>query len=242
MHYYPFNIGDYRRDTGHLSLLEHGIYRSLLDTYYLDESPLCGDDATLMRTHCIRTEEEVLAFQNVLKDFFRSVKKGYIHKGCEENISKYRAKSDKARASAKARWDANAMRTHSEGNANHKPITNNHKPITNSKEKGKNINRFTPPSVKEVEAYCKERVNQVNPINFVNFYESKGWKVGQTKMKSWKACVRTWEQRDEQKSKDSKPTGIDFERIADELEQERNGGAVSPNDNDLHSLEAGGNG
>ena len=132
MHYYQFNIADYRKDTNHLSLLEHGIYRSLLDTYYLNETPLCKDDATLMRTHCIRTEEEKAAFKNILSDYFILTKKGYTHKKCAEQISKYNAKSDKARVSAKVRWDAEAMRTHSEGNANHKPLTINHKPLTNN--------------------------------------------------------------------------------------------------------------
>ena len=39
-----------------------------------------------------------------------------------------------ASKSAKIRWDnANGMRTHSEPNANHKPLTINHKPLTNIK-------------------------------------------------------------------------------------------------------------
>jgi len=56
--------------------------------------------------------------------------------------------------------------------------------------------RFSPPTVEEVEAYCKERGNSVSAQRFVDFYASKGWKVGQNPMKDWKACVRTWEQRD----------------------------------------------
>ena len=40
MHYYKFNIADYRKDTGHLSTIEHGIYRQLIDWYYLDEQPI----------------------------------------------------------------------------------------------------------------------------------------------------------------------------------------------------------
>lgn len=130
MHYYPFNIGNYRRETHHLSLLEHGIYRQLLDTYYLEEKPLCADLAKLMRTHCIRTKEEEKALLLVLSDFFTLTDDGYTHQDCDEKIAKYQAKSEKAAKSARARWgkDANAMRTHSEGNANQEPITNNHKP------------------------------------------------------------------------------------------------------------------
>lgn len=55
-----------------------------------------------------------------------------------------------------------------------------------------------PPSLEEVTAYCNERHNNVDPQQFIDFYESKGWYVGKTKMKDWKACVRTWEKRKEQ--------------------------------------------
>lgn len=53
--------------------------------------------------------------------------------------------------------------------------------------------RFTPPTVEEVRAYCRERGNSVNPETFVDFYTGKGWMVGKNKMKDWKAAVRTWE-------------------------------------------------
>lgn len=56
--------------------------------------------------------------------------------------------------------------------------------------------RFTPPTVGEVAEYCVERGNGVDPDRFVDFYASKGWKVGKEPMKDWKAAVRTWERRD----------------------------------------------
>jgi uncharacterized protein YdaU (DUF1376 family) len=137
VNYYQFHIGDYRRDTAHLSLLEHGIYRQMLDLYYLSESPLPSDEEKLMRMLCVRIADEVRAFKNVLADFFVLTEKGYEQSRCLKAISEYRAKSGKASDSANARWrrekenkDANAMRTHSEGNANHKPLTN--KPLTNT--------------------------------------------------------------------------------------------------------------
>ena len=142
MHYYEHNIGDYRKDTSHLSLLEHGIYRQLIDTYYLSESPLTKDLDKLMRTHSIRSAEEMLSFSNVLNDFFELTEEGYIHKRCDQIIAEYHGKSEKARASANARWanrgkgkktrNANALKTQSDGNTNHKPITNNHKPNINT--------------------------------------------------------------------------------------------------------------
>ena len=65
--------------------------------------------------------------------------------------------------------------------------------------------RFIKPTVQEIADYCTERGNRVNAQRFFDFYESKGWKVGSTPMKNWKACVRTWEQRDKE---NKKPTGI----------------------------------
>lgn len=55
--------------------------------------------------------------------------------------------------------------------------------------------RFVKPTVEEVQEYCKERNNTINAQHFVDFYESKGWKIGKDSMKDWKAAIRTWEQR-----------------------------------------------
>ena len=56
--------------------------------------------------------------------------------------------------------------------------------------------RFTPPTVEAVEAYCRERKNDVDAQRFVDYYTSNGWMVGKNKMKDWKAAVRTWEKKD----------------------------------------------
>jgi len=138
MYYYQHHIGDYRRDTAHLTLLEHGIYRQLLDLYYISEKPL---DANAMRLICARSADELQSVKQILSEFFTLEDGKYYHNRCEDEISKFHKKSDMAKASAKVRWnknkdlqDANAMQTQCEGNANHKPITNNHKPI-----------KYTPP-------------------------------------------------------------------------------------------------
>ena len=56
---------------------------------------------------------------------------------------------------------------------------------------------FTPPTIEEIREYCVSRNNNVNPEQFYDFYESKGWMVGNARMKDWKAAVRTWERRSE---------------------------------------------
>ena len=63
--------------------------------------------------------------------------------------------------------------------------------------------RFTPPTLDEVKLYCMERGNNVDAQRFVDFYASKGWMVGKTKMKDWKAAVRTWEKEDKAKPKET---------------------------------------
>jgi len=100
--YFQHHVGDYRRDTGHLTLLEHGIYRQLIDLYYITEKPL---DASAMRLVCVRTAEEEQAYKRVLADFFHERKGKYFHKRCDFEISKYKDKSSKATDSARTRWN-----------------------------------------------------------------------------------------------------------------------------------------
>lgn len=61
------------------------------------------------------------------------------------------------------------------------------------KGNGNDSGRFQPPTLEEVISYCKERNNRVDPQRFMDFYTSKGWKVGNTQMTDWKAKVRDWE-------------------------------------------------
>lgn len=53
--------------------------------------------------------------------------------------------------------------------------------------------KFNPPTVQDVQAYCLERGNNVDPERWVDHYTSNGWKVGKNPMKDWKSAVRTWE-------------------------------------------------
>ena len=59
-----------------------------------------------------------------------------------------------------------------------------------------NNNRFKKPDIEAVKAYCKEKNILIDADYFVNYYESKGWKVGKAPMKDWKAAVRNWARND----------------------------------------------
>lgn len=140
MHYYQFNIGDYHSHTNHLELLEDLAYRRMLDWCYLNELPLPEDLSEIGRLIRMRTHSECIEI--VLRDFFTLTDDGYTQARIVNEVSAYREKSAKAKKSALARWnkppskdgdngDANALRTESEGNAKHKPLTTNHKPVNN---------------------------------------------------------------------------------------------------------------
>lgn len=53
--------------------------------------------------------------------------------------------------------------------------------------------KFVKPTTEEIAAYCSERQNTVSPGRFFDYYEARGWLVGKSPMKDWRAAVRTWE-------------------------------------------------
>jgi len=73
-----------------------------------------------------------------------------------------------------------------------------------------NINnkKFEKPTIEQIRSYCLERKNNVDPEVFFDFYESKGWKVGNSPMKDWKACVRTWEKSRQRFTDNKKPSNV----------------------------------
>jgi len=139
MHYYQFNIGDYYSHTHHLDNTEDLIYRKMIDYCYLNEC--CLPDSVEMIARKIRMRTHTESIANVLQEFFELGEYGYFQPRIMRDIEKYKAKSEKAKASANARWAkkpiepyANALQTECEGNANQEPLTNNHKPVTNNKD------------------------------------------------------------------------------------------------------------
>lgn len=101
MHYYQFNIADYRKDTTHLSMLEHGAYRQLLDWHYLDQAPIPLETEVVFRRLSARTNDERLAIEMVLKEMFERTESGYIQRRVMQEIEAYQAKADRARDNGK---------------------------------------------------------------------------------------------------------------------------------------------
>jgi uncharacterized protein YdaU (DUF1376 family) len=139
MHYYKFNIADYRKDTGHLSTIEHGIYRQLIDWYYLDEQPIPEETQMVIRRLRLGSDE-VMFLQNVLSDFFVLGKKGYEHKRIEVEIKDYHEQVEKNKNNGKlggrpkkTQSVISGLPDESQNNPNQEPLTINHKPIEKNK-------------------------------------------------------------------------------------------------------------
>jgi uncharacterized protein YdaU (DUF1376 family) len=90
LHYYQFNIADYRKDTVHLSRLEHGIYRDLIDWYYLDERPIPTETQVVSRRLRLASEEDLKSLKNVLSDFFVESEDGFRHVRIDQDIAQMR--------------------------------------------------------------------------------------------------------------------------------------------------------
>ena len=76
--------------------------------------------------------------------------------------------------------------------------TNNNEYINNNNSLYKKGSRFQKPTIEEIRQYCLEKGYNVDAEQFFNFYESKGWVVGKSPMKNWRAAVSTWNKREKE--------------------------------------------
>lgn len=131
----------------------------------------------------------------------------------DRQFEKYRATCERNRMNIGKRWETQAGNSSTEYDCTQPntavydripsvPMDTTHTNRTeqNRAEPNERVSRkrFTPPTLERVVAYCRERGNTVDAQRFVDFYASKGWKVGNQAMCDWKAAVRTWELRETQ--------------------------------------------
>lgn len=130
-----------------------------------------------------------------------------VFKGCEGRISKSRTNA------------ANVSNRYSDSKPTNEPTNGDKNDATNApteplpererdrevdkegiKERGKAA-RFRAPSPAEVAEYAQQfaadkgldlTALDFDPERFVDFYAQKGWMVGRSHMKDWKATVRNW--------------------------------------------------
>lgn len=150
MHYYKFNIADYRKDTTHLTAIEHYIYRQLIDWCYLDEKPIPLETKSIIRRLRLETEHEQ-CLTNVLIDFFKKRDDGWVHERILLEINKYHAMAEKNKKNGNCRNKKQQLTPEEKpvasewqptGIPNHKPRTINQEPLKKdnaSKSQRKNV-------------------------------------------------------------------------------------------------------
>lgn len=136
MHYYQRNIGDYARDTGHLTVLEHGLYALMLDWYYLNERPITDFD--LLRISRGMVNEA----RTILSEYFKETEDGWVHSYADRIIAAYHAKAETNRKNGQSggrpRATSNPEETQTVTTANPTvTLTSNQEPITKKEQKQK---------------------------------------------------------------------------------------------------------
>lgn len=129
MHYYKRHLGDYAKDTGHLSALEHGVYTLLLDWYYANERPIPPDKATRIARG---NPEET---QTVLSEFFKLSDEGWTHSYADRVIAEYNVKAERnrevGRLGGRPKPKANPEETQTVSKSNPEiTLAISHKPLT----------------------------------------------------------------------------------------------------------------
>lgn len=164
-----------------------GIYWCLVEMMYEQGGQLllseCESYTFVLRTH----DDKILSIFN---DFGLFKIEGDVvwSASIRNRLTKRNEKSVKAKESASSRWkNANAMRTHSEGNAiKERKVKDS---IVNTNKDNKII--FKQPQLFELLESSPDATNQLAE-SFLDYYNSNGWMVGRNKMKDWKASFRNW--------------------------------------------------
>ena len=224
----PLYTRDYLADTMHLSAEKHGVYLLLIIHYWMHKGlpPDIKDVAVICRV-----PPDSTSLSAVLKEFFIKADNGYSHSRIDKELfeatgNRKRAE-DKAKNAADARWAEERSRKEEDNNAPSNAPSNassnasgmlgrcsspSPSPIpiplpttTPSKKGNTSRKRFVKPSASELKDYGIEiSFSSFDPEKFINYYDSNGWIVGKVKMKDWKATMRGWKGREDEKMEPTK--------------------------------------
>lgn len=145
MHHYPRHVGDYRKDTPHLSQAQHGAFTLLLDWYYASEKPLPNDLDLLCRIAAALKTDERKNIETVLGYFFTLEPDNCWHqKRCDKEIAVYQARSNGGKKGMSSRYSQDNPPGNSGSNSPpnstdnsednnqraREPVTSNQEPVT----------------------------------------------------------------------------------------------------------------
>ena len=119
--YLPLYVGDYLRDTQHLSEAEDGVYCRLLMHYWASGEPLPADNKKLAAIARVSLHKWMGRYRQIMLTFFSPNAESWHNRRMDFELARWREQSVNNQKAARIRWDADAMRAHSDGNANAMP-------------------------------------------------------------------------------------------------------------------------
>jgi uncharacterized protein YdaU (DUF1376 family) len=131
----------YLADTRHLSLEEHGAYRLLLDIAWRSPNRTIPDDDKRLSQMLGITRARWLRMRPTILAFWQRTDGGWTQKRLQKEWKHAQERSDKARSSANARWNAKLLKTNGSGDASAyaqphaQPHARNMLPLTTDKNK-----------------------------------------------------------------------------------------------------------
>ena len=213
MHYYQFNIADYRKDTYHLTPIEHYIYRTLIDWYYLDEQPIPKITQVVSRRLGLGSDMEP-NISNVLKDFFIERENGWHHRRIDDEINEYHSQCDKNKTNGKLGGRPKKTQVVTSGNpelTDSNPVvtlTTNHKPLT-TKEKRKSKEITLSEFLDDCKTRGEKAIREDDPIFdwakkialpedmlYLGWNEFKNKQASDKKQADWRATFRVYVKSD----------------------------------------------
>jgi len=177
-------------------MLEHGIYRTLIDWYYLDEQPIPLEVDVVSRRMRLSTEEELKSLKLVLFDFFEKTDKGHKHKRINMEIKDFHENAAKNKANGMLGGRPKKTQSVILGNPNETQVKGNHKPLTINQEPiTKEIQLPDGVSVSTWTDFVKLRKAKKSPITntailgITREAEKVGWSLEQALSE---CCSRGW--------------------------------------------------
>ena len=196
----PWYPGDYQRDTQHLSTLEHGAYRLLIDACWCRGGSLPSDDADLARITHLSTSEWATMRTRIAK-FFQTENGEWTHKRVTIELNRAKSNSESQAKRTEAARRALQTKRMSVTTSVTENVTKSPSPSPSPSPSQSSAPtpsapvrvRFAPPVLEIVKLNgAKIGLPELECVKFHSYYESNGWKVGRNPMKCWRAAMVHW--------------------------------------------------
>lgn len=196
----PFYVGDYLRDTMHLTTTAHGAYLLLLFAYWTN-GPLLDDDEYLSSITKL-DRHEWNQMRPTMEAFFYIEDHLWHHKRVDEEREKacslINSRSQGGKIGMARRWGTihdNSVNNSVNNSTVTPPIT---KPLQEhipspSHVQRERVDKNGNPTMEEVQlAFAKAGGPESEALKFFNWYSANGWKVGKNRMKSMPHAAAGW--------------------------------------------------